>query len=63
MAQMPIEVLDLRSRRNDLLPKAITLANRVQDQYHFSLLDDYKSYELLFYGCPPMLYFSLHFSH
>jgi hypothetical protein len=49
MAQMPIEVLDLRSSRTDLLSNAITLANRAQDQYHFYLLDVSKSYDLLFF--------------
>jgi hypothetical protein len=48
MAQMPIEVLDLRRGRTDLLSVAINLANSVQGQYHVSLLDDSKSYDLLF---------------
>jgi predicted nucleotide-binding protein len=49
MAQMPIEVLDLRRERTDLLSISIGLANGTQDQYRFSLLDESKSYDLLFF--------------
>jgi CAP12/Pycsar effector protein, TIR domain len=49
MAQMPIEVLDVRKTRDSVsLLSIISLVNKVQDQYLFSLLDDSKSYELLF---------------
>jgi len=48
MARMPIEILDLRRERTSLLLSAIGLANDAQDQYHFSVLDDAKSYDLLF---------------
>jgi predicted nucleotide-binding protein len=48
MAQMPIEILDLRRARTELLTSAIELANNVQDQYRFSALESAKSYELLF---------------
>jgi hypothetical protein len=45
---MPIEVLDLRRERTDLLSVAIDLVNSAQDQYYVSLLDVTKSYDLLF---------------
>lgn len=48
MAQMSIEVLDLRRDRTNLLSAAVKLVNSVQDQYKFSVLDDNKSYDLLF---------------
>jgi predicted nucleotide-binding protein len=48
MAHMPIEVMDLRKERTSLLSTAIFLINATQAQYHFSLLEDSKSYDLLF---------------
>jgi predicted nucleotide-binding protein len=48
MAQMPIEILDLRKSRDELLSSAVKLANDAQDQYHFSVLEAAKSNDLLF---------------
>ncbi len=48
MAQVPIELLDLRRASNGLLEKAVKLANGVQAEYVFSIMDDDRSYDLAF---------------
>jgi len=48
MAQVPIEIIDLRRERTGLLNLVIENMNTSQDQYSFSVLDVSKSLELEF---------------
>lgn len=48
MAQVPIEILDLRKHRTNLLADCVILANKIQDGYSFSLLEQSKAADLSF---------------